>query len=225
MERHRPYRSQVLDHLGLIAGMYDELGVGEVIDQATPQHPERRSVPAGHAVKAMVRGGLGFVTQPLYLGPHFFHNQPPSRLLGAAIAPAPLNDDALGRAVDTLYAPGGPELSRLIAATAAQRLGLAPTCAHPGSTRFHVDGRYSSAGEPDAQVIHLPQGYSREQRPARNQVMLALSVEHQAGLPLWRQPLHGHSSDATACGQSISAHIAHRQLTYGMTSLVAESAL
>ena len=31
------YRSQVLDHLGLVAGMFDELGLGDVIDQAT-QH-------------------------------------------------------------------------------------------------------------------------------------------------------------------------------------------
>ena len=143
MERQRPYRSQVLDHLGLIAGMYDELGVGEVIDQATQQNPEMRIVTAGHAVKAMVLNGLGFVNQPLYLVPHFFQNKPTSRLLGAAIAPEHLNDDALGRALDTLYATGVTELYSLIAATAAQRLGLAPTFAHLDSTSFHVDGRYT----------------------------------------------------------------------------------
>jgi hypothetical protein len=27
-----PYRSQMLDHLGLVAGMFDELSIGEVID-------------------------------------------------------------------------------------------------------------------------------------------------------------------------------------------------
>jgi Domain of unknown function (DUF4277) len=35
------YRSQVLDHLGLVAGMFDELGIGDVIDHATQQNPER----------------------------------------------------------------------------------------------------------------------------------------------------------------------------------------
>jgi hypothetical protein len=29
------YQSQVIDHLGLVAGMFDELGMGEIIDQAT----------------------------------------------------------------------------------------------------------------------------------------------------------------------------------------------
>jgi hypothetical protein len=47
MPQHPVYRSQVLDHLGLIAGMFDRLGIGEVIDQATAQNPEMRLVTAG----------------------------------------------------------------------------------------------------------------------------------------------------------------------------------
>jgi hypothetical protein len=55
------YRSQALDHLGLVAGMFDELGIGDVIDQATQHNPERRIVTVGNAVKAMIVNGLGFV--------------------------------------------------------------------------------------------------------------------------------------------------------------------
>lgn len=33
----QPYPRQVLDHLGLVAGIFDELGTGEVLDQATQQ--------------------------------------------------------------------------------------------------------------------------------------------------------------------------------------------
>jgi hypothetical protein len=61
------YRSQVLDHLGLIAGMFDELGIGEIRDQATHQNPELRDLTVGEAVKAMVLNGLGFINQALYL--------------------------------------------------------------------------------------------------------------------------------------------------------------
>src|SRR5437870_9426503 len=67
----QPYRTQVLDHLGLVAGMFEELGITEVIDRATKQDPEMRIVTAGHAVKAMVLNGLGFINQQLYLVPHF----------------------------------------------------------------------------------------------------------------------------------------------------------
>src|SRR5215510_12774686 len=63
------YRTQVLDHLGLIAGMFEELGITEVIDQATQQNPAMRLVTVGHAVKAMVLNGLGFVNHQLSLVP------------------------------------------------------------------------------------------------------------------------------------------------------------
>ena len=57
-----PYRTQILDHLGLVAGMFEELGITAVIDKATQQDPEMRIVTAGHAVKAMVLNGLGLST-------------------------------------------------------------------------------------------------------------------------------------------------------------------
>ena len=93
------------------------------------------------------------------------------------------------------------------------------------STSFHVDGRYNSDEEPEEHVIHITRGSSRDQRPALNHVMLELIVEHQAGIPVLMQPLSGNSSDAHAFGQVITDHIAQLQLTYGMTFLVADSAL
>jgi transposase len=221
----QPYRTQVLDHLGLVAGMFEELGITEVIDRATKQDPEMRIVTAGHAVKAMVLNGLGFINQQLYLVPHFFHNKPISRLIAPGIQASHLNDDTLGRALDTLYAVGVTELYSLIAATAATRLGLTPTFAHLDSTSFHVDGRYNSDEEPEEHVIHITRGYSRDQRPDLNQVMLDLVVEHQAGIPVLMKPLSGNSSDAHDFGQIITDHMTQLQLTYGTTCLVADSAL
>ena len=63
------YRRQVLDHLGLVAGMFDELGMGEVIDPTTQQNPARRDLTVGEAVKAMVLNGLGLINQALDLVP------------------------------------------------------------------------------------------------------------------------------------------------------------
>jgi transposase len=221
----QPYRTQSLDHLGLVAGMFEELGIAEVIDQATKQDPDMRIVTAGHAVKAMVLNGLGFVNQQLYLVPHFFQNKPLSRLIAPGIQASHLNDDTLGRALDTLYAYGVTALYSLIAATAAKRLGLAPTFTHLDSTSFHVDGRYNSDEEPEEHVIHITRGYSRDHRSDLNQVMLDLIVEHQAGIPVLMKPLSGNSSDVHDFGQVITDHIAQLQITYGLTFLVADSAL
>ena len=150
------YRTQVLDHLGLVAGMFEELGITAVIDQATQQAPEMRIVTVGHAVKAMGLNGLGFLNQQLYLVPHFFHNKPLPRLIAPGIQASHLNDDTLGRALDTLYETGLTELSSLIAATAARRVGLPPTFTHLDTTSFHVDGRSNSAEAPDDRSCTSP---------------------------------------------------------------------
>jgi transposase len=118
------------------------------------------------------------VELPLYLVPHFFQHKPIARLFASCIDAKHLNIDTWGRALDTLYASGVTELYSLIAATAARRLGLAPTFAHLDSTSFHVDGRYSSEKEPEEQVIHITRGYSRDHRPDLNQGMLDLMIEH-----------------------------------------------
>jgi transposase len=219
------YRSQVLDHLGLVAGMFDELGLGDVIDQATQQNPEMRDLTVGEAVKAMVLNGLGLINQALSLVPRFFQHKPTSRLIAPHVAPAQLNDDALGRALDTLYAYGVTELYRLMAATAAKRLGLTPAMAHLESTSFHVDGRYNSDEEPEDTVVHITKSYSRDHRPDVNQVMLELIGEHQAGIPLLMPPLSGNSRDAHDFGEVIGTHVQPLQTTYGMHYLVADSAL
>ena len=130
MPEQPAYCSQVLDHLGLVAGMWDELGIGDVIDHAPQQDPEKRDLTVGEAVKAMMLNGLGCTNQALYLGPRRFQNKPSSRLISPRVAPEQLNDDALGRALDTLYAYRVTALYSLIAATVAKRLDLCSTISY-----------------------------------------------------------------------------------------------
>jgi transposase len=201
------YQSQILDHLGLVAAMFAELGIGDIIDQAIVQDTSKRQVSVGQAVKAMVLNGLGFVNQRLYLVARFFDNKPLERLIGAGVEATHLNDDVLGRALDALYDVGVTPLYTLMATEACARLGLVPSSVHLDTTSFHVDGRYNSAEPPEETVIHIPQGYSRDHRPDLNQVMLELMVEHQAGIPLWMTPLSGNSSDPVEFGRMVDEHL------------------
>ena len=95
--------SKELDHLSLVAGMYDELEIGERIDEHIAQDFEQRKVSVGQATGAMVINGLGFVRQSLYLTPQFFEARPTERLIGEDIEPEHLHDDTLGGALDSLY--------------------------------------------------------------------------------------------------------------------------
>jgi transposase len=90
---------------------------------------------------------------------------------------------------------------------------------------LHVEGRSNSDQEPEEHISHITRGYSRDQRPDLNQVRLDLMVEHHAGIPVLMQPLRGKSSDAHDFGQISAEPMAQLQLTYGLTFLVAASAL
>ena len=100
------YSANIIEHLGLVASMIDELGIVEVIDGAIPQDMNQRKVSIGQAIKALIICGLGFTNHRLYLAGHFFTNKPTERLIGADIKAEHLNDDVLGRALDALYEYG-----------------------------------------------------------------------------------------------------------------------
>lgn len=88
------YQSQVIDHLGLVAGLFDERGMGAIIDQAPQQTPEMRDLTVGEAVKARGRNGLGLIHHALDLVPQCVHNKPPYQLLSPRGCPQQRNDDA-----------------------------------------------------------------------------------------------------------------------------------
>ena len=50
-----------MDHLGLIAGMVDELKIAESIDEAIPSSSKSKNLSYGEATKAMILNGLGYV--------------------------------------------------------------------------------------------------------------------------------------------------------------------
>lgn len=137
------YSSYNLDHLDLIAGMVDELGLAELIDTVIKQDHGQRRVSIGQCVKAMILNGLGFVNRALYLMPRFFKNKLVERLPGDGITAEHLNDDVLGRALDALHAYGPETAVRSIGGASGQALGVVSCQAgHMDSARFHVDGVY-----------------------------------------------------------------------------------
>jgi len=219
------YASSALDHLGLVSGMVDELGLVGLIDSLIVQDHEQRHVSVGQAVKAMILNGLGFVNRALYLMPHFFKDKPVERLLGPGITAEQLNDDTQGRALDAIDEYGAERLYAPLAAQSVQRLGLACRIGHLDSTSFHTDGRYNRDDTPAAGVVQITQGYSRDHRPDLNQVVLQLISENQAGIPLLMAPLSGNRSDQTTFRDPLEAHIQQLKSGFGLRYIVADSAL
>jgi transposase len=202
-------QSKIFDHLGLVAGMFEELEIGDRIDEQIAQDFEERNVSVGQAVKALVLTGLGFVQQRLYLTAQFFEKMPTDRLIGEEVRPEHLNDDVLGRALDDLYDYGVTELFRDLAAHAAEKLGLTSRFAHLDATSFSFEGEYDSDEPSEDGVIRIQQGYSRDNRPDLNQAVLDMIVERKAGLPVLMEPLSGNVSDPGSFPDLIDRHVDH----------------
>ena len=60
-----------LDHLGLVAGIIDEIGIEQKINQLLGEELSEK-ITGGQAVKGMLLNGLGLVSSPLYLFSKFF---------------------------------------------------------------------------------------------------------------------------------------------------------
>ena len=75
---------QNIDHLGIVAGLIDEIGIVEIINKKIGIDT-REKINAGQVVKAMIINGLGMVSRPLYLFPQFFQDKAVEKLLGVGV--------------------------------------------------------------------------------------------------------------------------------------------
>jgi len=219
------YSSKSLDHLGIVSGMIDELGIVEEIDKYVQTDGSERVLSLGLLCKALMLNGLGFTQRTMYMVPTFFEGKPTEQLLGKGVQSSQLNDTVLGRCLDALHGYGCTTLYANLAPVICKRLGLSPKNVHMDSTDFHVDGVYNSReSEVEGQVIHVRQGYSRDHRPDLNQVVLNLIVDNEAGIVLHMQGMDGNMSDKTAFNNTIKEHIGQLQAVYDIDYVVMDSA-
>lgn len=160
-----------VDHLGIVAGIIDEIGLVEEIDQLLGSH-EQEVLSSGTTVKAMILNALGFVSAPLYLFQEFFVGKATELLLGEGIKPEHLHDDKLGKVLDKLFDADLTRVFVQVALKASEHFGVERHVVHLDSSSFHVHGQYEPvprrsevAGQEEMASITITYGYSREQRP------------------------------------------------------------
>jgi transposase len=158
-----------LDHLGIVAGVCQEIGLSSWLDAQEPEN--RQQVSVGTARVAMVLNGLGFSNRQLYLVPQFFANKPVEQVLGVGITAKMLNDDCLGRTLDWVYAHDLTKLFAGIARQARRSCGIKAAQVPIDTTSLAVSGDYARAEEPaEPAVIAITYGYSRDHREERTAV-------------------------------------------------------
>jgi transposase len=191
---------QNLDHLGIVAGLVDELEIVEQINQHLGEDP-REQISPGVAVKAMILNGLGLVSAPLYLFEQFFVGKATEHLLGEGVLAEHLNDHRLGRVLDALYLSGLSQLFVAICLVAVRKFGVERESAHFDSTSLSVEGDYLA--QPQVVEGHAPvpiritYGYSRDRRPDLKQFVMNLVCWSDGDIPAFIEVTDGNGSDKT----------------------------
>ena len=162
-----------LDHLGIIAGIIDEIGIEEKVNEKLGTDC-REKITSGQVVKALLINALGFVSRPLYLFSQFFQDKATKELLGEEVENSYLNDDKIGRVMDDLYKQGLTNLFIEIVLSVIKKFNISTTSSHLDSTSFHLHGQYTSEEkkEEDEKIIKekpiiITRGYSRDRQRRR----------------------------------------------------------
>lgn len=211
---------QNIDHLGIVAGIIDAIGLVEIINELIGEEKGEKVSP-GHVVKAMILNGLGFVSKPLYMFPQYFETIACEHLIGAGVKPEYLNDDKLGRIMDKLFIKGLDTIFFIIALKAAKKFGVSLSSSHLDSSSMHVHGQYNTSlpevifenqkVENNQETEELPvksskeititYGYSRDHRPDLKQFIIELICSGDGDIPIFLKLASGNQSDSSCFGK------------------------
>jgi transposase len=193
---------QDLDHLGIIAGIIDQLGLEQRVNECLGTHPQQKVSP-GQGVKAMILNGLGFVSASLYLYGAFFAGKATGHLLAETVEPEHLNDDYLGRLLDKIWDYGPSELFSVIAMDAYRRFGLDTSRYHFDTSSVSVEGAYED--DPGEGEINITHGYSKDHRPDLKQFIVEMMCCNDGDVPLTFASASGNQSDKAIVAERVKA--------------------
>jgi hypothetical protein len=178
----------------LVEQFLRELHVRDTVDGALPRSA-RSVLSVGEVVCALVASRL-CSPSPLYDVAGWASGAAVHELLG--IPPALLNDDRLGRALET-FAVGAEDLRCRVAAGAIERFGVEAGRLHVDLTTIGVSGAYE-----DSALV--AKGWASDRRVARQ--VRTLQASTPDGTVLYSRPDPGNAAELTLVGASLERLLA-----------------
>ena len=193
-----------IDHLGIVAGIIDEMKLVEEVDKIVGMKTKEILTP-GQVMKAMILNGLGFLSAPLYLFEEFFVGKATEHLIGEGVLPEHLNDDRIGRELDKYYQIGTTKIFTTVAIKAADEFQVESKSIHLDGTSMSVEGEYKKdteeieenklETESEMKAIEIVHGYSRDKRPDLKQFIIDMIVTGDGDIPLYLKVDSGNVDD------------------------------
>jgi len=211
-----------IDHLGIVAGVIQDLGIIEMIDSRIVPD-EREEITTGEAIAGMIINGLGFSDRPISLTPQFFQGKALDILIREGITPDMLNRFKLGRSLDKVFSYGCDLLFSEIALSVCQQEGIDLRFNSLDTTSFSLTGEY--APDSDEHTILVTHGYSKDHRPDLKQVIQELMVSQDGGVPFMSKSHDGNASDSNIFRERSAAILKELAASEGPRYLIADSKL
>jgi len=178
---------KALGALPVIAEFCRRLDIAGIVDRACPVR-DIAYVTHGQVIEALVANRL---TSPTPL----VHVEDWARAWAVeevfSLKPEVLNDDRIGRALDTV----APELDGIVGSIGARAIaefGIETARIHWDMTSISLFGAYTS---PDHDYIEPRFGHPKDRRPDLLQVQAGLAVSADGGVPLWHRAYDGGAGE------------------------------
>jgi len=176
----------------LISALYDQLGIGQTIDEMVRWDPVQCQLSPGTRVKALVINILGR-QKPLYRLREFYEYMDVETLLGKGIHRDDLTDYNMARALDKLGERGPWEVFSTVCLRAICQEKIELKYLHSDTTSISLYGLYE---DQDGREFIITHGHSKDKRPDLKQFLYGLSVTPDKS-PVCADVKSGNTSDKT----------------------------
>ncbi len=175
----------------LIAGLVDDLGIPETIDQMVDWDETQCKLSPGQRIKALIINVLTS-RSPLYQVEEYYRNRDVENLLGAGVEVCDLKDDTLGRGLDKLYEADPRHVFSTLALKIIDLEEIEFKGVHADTPSWSLYGEYGNV-DCDFDITH---GYSKDHRPDLKQFIYGLGVNEDS-VPILGEAHSGNMDDKT----------------------------
>jgi len=185
--------------LPLVNAVLDRLRVDHLLGRTLPPADPRSNLAPAKALGVLLRNLVLNERRPIYTQAEWA-SRVETRLLGLADDETPLlNDDRIGRALDTLFLADRAALMTELVLRVVREFDVDLDQLHNDSTSITFCGQYARAngqevrGKPTLRVTY---GHNKDHRPDLKQLLFVLTVSADGAVPVHYRAMDGNVSDS-----------------------------
>ena len=190
-------RSSTLGGLPIVNHFADRLGLDDILHRHLPCTDRRMRLEPAKTIGLLIRNVLAGRT-PVYALQEWAAPIDPAVLRIAPEQVALLNDDRVGRALDSLFDADRASLITEVVVRAIREFAVELDQVHNDSTTISFCGEYLGAGgqkQRGKTTLRIAHGHNKDHRPDLKQLLWILTVSADGAVPVHYRACDGNTTD------------------------------